>query len=105
MAEISERTAAISKQAAIFKASQHDLVRSVLTANDIPCPADPDAFAKILKKLPPRACWRHLTVRRCRLQECFQAITQGVDFAAGQEPASYRSKFRVDTLGRDVREV
>jgi hypothetical protein len=52
LAALFERTAAISKQAVIFKAYQHDFVRSVLTANKIPCPTDPDAFAKVLKKLP-----------------------------------------------------
>jgi len=54
LAELFERSTAISKQDVIFKAAQHDFVSSVLTANEIPCPADPDAFAKVLKKLPAR---------------------------------------------------
>jgi hypothetical protein len=54
LAELFETNTAFSKQDVTCRAAQHDFVSLVLSANGIPCPTDPDAFAKVLRRLPVR---------------------------------------------------
>jgi hypothetical protein len=54
LAELFERNSGFSKQDVTWRAAQYDFVSTVLSANEIPCPTDPDAFAKVLRKLPVR---------------------------------------------------